>query len=76
MTVDEVAEIVRASDTWLRTEVRRGNLKCFYIAGKILISREQLTEWLKLNERPPPGPGRTRPVLIPIKGGKEHCEEK
>lgn len=76
MTVDEVAELVRASEEWVRIEVRRERLKCYYIAGRILISREQLVEWLKLNEQPPPGPGRRRPVFIAIKGGKEHQEEK
>ena len=58
MTLREAAELARSSPDWLKKQIERGLLGCFRVAGKIVISPEQLADFLALVEKRPKIGGR------------------
>ena len=58
LTLREVAELARTSPDWLKTQIERGLLGHFRVAGKILISPEQIGDFLALMEKRPKVGGR------------------
>ncbi len=58
LTLREASELTRTSQDWLKTQIDRGLLGCFRVAGRILISPEQVTDFLTLMERRPKIGGR------------------
>jgi hypothetical protein len=53
LTLREAAELVRTSPGWLQGQIDRGLLGCFKVAGKILISPEQISDFMALVEKRP-----------------------
>jgi len=53
LTLREASELTRTSPDWLKSQIDRGLLGCFRIAGKILISPEQVSDFLALLEKRP-----------------------
>lgn len=58
LTLRESADLARTSPNWLKKQIDRGTLGCFRVAAKILISPEQLFDFLALMEHRPKIGGR------------------
>jgi hypothetical protein len=53
LTLREASELTRTSPDWLKRQIDKGVLGCFKVAGKILISPEQVADFLALLEKRP-----------------------
>jgi len=44
-TIKEVAELLRASEIWVRRRVKEGEIPSYKIGGKRLFEKEELDKW-------------------------------
>ena len=46
-TIKEVAELLRASEIWVRRRVKEGEIPSYKIGGKRLFKKEELDKWIE-----------------------------
>jgi len=46
-TIKEVAELLRASEIWVRRRVKEGEIPSYKFGGKRLFKKEELDKWIE-----------------------------